>query len=57
MSGREFVDTNIWLYALLEPAHTADSDKRLRAAGFIGQLKRPVINSQVVRELCCNLLK
>jgi predicted nucleic acid-binding protein len=57
MSGHEFVDSTIWLYALVEPTQTADSDKRLRAAGFIGQLKRPVISSQVVCELCCNLLQ
>ena len=37
--------------------YTVDSDKHLRAAGFIGHLTRPVINSQVVRELCRNLLK
>lgn len=57
MTAREFVDTNIWLYALVEPAFTADSDKHPRAAGFIGRLTRPVVSSQVVREICRNLLK
>ena len=57
MSGHEFVDTNIWLYALVDPTHSNDSDKQLRAAQLVGQLSRPVISSQVVRELCRNLLK
>lgn len=57
MSGREFVDTNVWLYALIEPLHTADHAKHQFAVGFIGRLARPVINSQVVRELCRNPLK
>lgn len=57
MSGREFVDTNIWLYALVEPQSAPDSEKHRRAALFIGGLIRPVINSQVVRELCRNLVK
>jgi predicted nucleic acid-binding protein len=57
MSGREFVDTNIWLYALVEPQRAPDSDKHRRAAMFIGGLVRPVISSQVVRELCRNLVK
>lgn len=57
MSGHEFVDTNIWLYALVDPARPDDSDKHLRAARFVGRLSRPVITSQVVRELCSNLLK
>ena len=51
MSGHEFVDTNIWLYALVEPALADDSEKHLRAARFVGQLSRPVISSQVVREV------
>lgn len=57
MSGRDFVDTNIWLYALVEPQRAPDSDKHRRAALFISGLIRPVISSQVVRELCRNLLK
>jgi predicted nucleic acid-binding protein len=57
MSGHEFVDTNIWLYALVDPARQSDSEKHLRAARLVGQLSHPVISSQVVRELCRNLLK
>lgn len=57
MSGREFVDTNIWLYALVEPQRAPESDKQRRAALFVAGLTRPVISSQVVRELCRNLLK
>ena len=51
MSGHELVDTNIWLYALVEPALLNDSERHLRAARFVGQLSRPVISSQVVREV------
>ena len=51
MSGHEFIDTNIWLYALVEPARPDDSEKHLLAARFVGQLSRPVISSQVVREV------
>ncbi len=57
MSGHEFVDTNIWLYALVDPARPGDSEKQQRAARLVGQLSRPVISSQVARELCRNLLK
>lgn len=57
MNGREFVDTNIWLYALVDPARPNDSDKHLRAAQLVRQLSRPVISSQVAGELCRNLLK
>ena len=57
MTAREFVDTNIWLYGFVKYSNAADQDKHIRAGIFIGQLKRPVISSQVVRELCRNLLK
>jgi predicted nucleic acid-binding protein len=50
MPGRDFVDTNVWLYALVDPGGSADKDKQRRASGFVGLLARPVINSQVIRE-------
>ncbi|MBK6999060.1 MAG: PIN domain-containing protein [Rhodoferax sp.] len=54
MRANVFVDTNIWLYALVRnPADT----RHQRAADFIFQLKRPMINSQVIRETCHNLIK
>lgn len=54
MPARLFVDTNIWLYALVP---NADDPKHVRAAEFILGLTRPLINSQVIREASSNLLK
>lgn len=53
MTAPVFVDTNIWFYALT----TSDETKRTAANVLIDSLDTPVINGQVVRELCCNLLK
>lgn len=55
MPAKVFVDTNIWLYALvrssgMDPRHAA-------AASFIGNIARPVISTQVIREVCNNLIK
>ena len=54
MLARVFVDTNIWLYALIQ--NPADTRHR-RAADFVFGLDRPTINSQVIRETCHNLIK
>ena len=54
MPARVFVDTNIWLYALTEEAGDI---RHQQAASAVLQLERPVINSQVIREACSNLLK
>ena len=48
MSATVFVDTNIWFYAL----SAGDEAKRL-----LDSLESPVINGQVIRELCANLLR
>ena len=57
MPARVFVDTNIWLYALLE-SDVAPVDRRhQQAIALLAQLTRPVINSQVIREACGNLIK
>lgn len=48
-----WIDTNIWFYAL----SAGDETKRLAANRLLDSLERPVINSQVIRELCINLLK
>ena len=53
MTAPAFVDTNIWFYAL----STSDEVKRIAANALIDSLGTPMINGQVVRELCCNLLK
>ncbi len=48
-----WVDTNIWFYAL----SSGDETKRLAANCLLDPIDRPVINSQVIRELCINLLR
>lgn len=54
MPAKVFVDTNLWLYALV----AQDDDPRHEiAAEFVLGLERPWINSQVIREASSNLLK
>lgn len=53
MTAPVFVDTNIWFYAL----SAGDEAKRLAANRLLDSLERPVVNGQVIRELCANLLK
>lgn len=48
-----FVDTNIWFYALSK----GDEVKRRAANHLLDSLAYPVVNSQVIRELCLNLLR
>lgn len=57
MPGRVFVDTNIWLYGLVQDDTAVADERHGRAADFLGSLSGPVINSQVIREACSNLLK
>lgn len=57
MPGHEFVDSNIWLYALMRPVPAGGVHKQQRAESMLRDLKQPVINSQVVREVCHNLLR
>lgn len=56
MPAKVFVDTNIWLYSLVQKAEVND-DRHRQAADFLLNLARPVINSQVIRETCSNLIK
>lgn len=48
-----FVDTNIWLYALIEGA---DMHKHLIAADIV-QGRGVVVSTQIINETCVNLLK
>jgi predicted nucleic acid-binding protein len=57
MPARVFVDTNIWLYALLELEDAPADRRHQQAIDFLAELTRPVINSQVIRETCANLIK
>lgn len=55
MPAKVFVDTNIWLYSLVQKVE--DDDRHRQAADFLLNLARPIINSQVIREICSNLIK
>ena len=54
MPDKVFVDTNVWLYALLPQQSDA---RHRRSEKLIFTLVRPWINSQVIRETSSNLLK
>lgn len=55
MSAKIFVDTNIWLYSLIQ---TSEEDARHQmAATFLDKVDRPVISTQVIREATHNLIK
>lgn len=49
-----FVDTNIWLYAFIES--DKDLDKRKIASSIIIS-KNLVVSTQVINEICVNLIK
>lgn len=48
-----FVDTNIWLYAFIE----SDDARKTTQARLLIQSVQPVINVQVLNEICVNLLR
>ena len=48
-----FVDTNIWLYAFVE----ADDPSKSAIAGKLIADIEPVISTQVINEVCVNLLR
>ena len=50
---RSFVDTNIWLYAFIE----TDDIARSTAARRLIQSVTAVVSTQVINEICVNLLK
>ena len=55
MSAKIFVDTNIWLYSLIQ---TSEEDARHQiAAAFLDRVEHPVISTQVIREATHNLIK
>lgn len=55
MPGKVFIDTNIWLYSLIQ--RVEGDDRHQQATDFLLQLASPVVNSQVIREICSNLIK
>ena len=54
MPAKVFVDTNIWLYSLIQ---NGNDNRHQIAANLLLQLDFPAINSQVIRETCSNLIK
>lgn len=55
MRVKAFVDTNIWLYALVKTS--ADDPHHHAASHFLDRLPRPVISTQVIKEAVSNLIK
>lgn len=52
-SGLCFIDSNVWLYAFVQ-AQALDKTAKARA---LIQSRNVVINSQVINEVCLNLIK
>ena len=48
-----FVDTNVWLYAFIE----GDDATKSATARQLIQEAEPVINAQVINEVCLNLIR
>lgn len=54
MSDKTFIDSNIWLYAFIEDS---GSEKHHKAKQCIANTENIVISTQVVNEVCVNLLR
>ena len=48
-----FIDTNLWLYALIE----SDDQNKSALARTLVKENEPIISSQVINEVCVNLLR
>ena len=55
MSDKIFIDTNIWLYALIESDD--EFEKHHQAKQCIANIENIIISTQVVNEVCVNLLR
>ncbi|MGZ8217416.1 PIN domain-containing protein [Methylomagnum sp.] len=55
MPGEIFIDSNIWLYALIE--EEKPDPRRNMADRLIASIPQPTISTQVIREVSVNLLK
>lgn len=49
-----FVDSNVWLYALIESS--PPDPRRAKARQLLSSLEWPVVSTQVIREVSVNLL-
>ena len=52
-AGQSFVDSNVWLYAVIEDAKSATKSATARAL----VAERRIVSTQVVNEVCVNLLR
>ncbi|MBK7001373.1 MAG: twitching motility protein PilT [Rhodoferax sp.] len=57
MKDNVFVDSNVWLYAMAQSDDALGDIRYANAKAFLLGLPRPRVNSQVIREVCCNLKK
>lgn len=48
-----FIDTNIWLYAFVK----GDDDTKSSAARRLLMTSQPVVSTQIINEVCVNLLR
>jgi len=55
MPGEIFIDSNIWLYALIK--QDPPDPRRALANRLLATCRRPWISTQVIREVSVNLLK
>lgn len=57
MNDRVFVDSNIWLYALIETQQKVDQFKHEMAKKLIHQLSNIQVSTQIVNEVTINLMR
>ena len=55
MPDKAFVDSNIWLYALIQDL--TDQEKNLKAKACIVEANDIIVSTQVVNEVCINLMR
>ena len=55
MPDKAFVDSNIWLYALIQ--NLTDQEKNLKAKACIVEANDIIVSTQVVNEVCINLMR
>ena len=55
MQDKVFIDSNIWLYALIQ--NQTDQEKSLKAKACIVEANDIIVSTQVVNEVCINLMR
>lgn len=55
MPDKVFIDSNIWLYALIQSQN--NHEKRLKAKSCIVEANDIIVSTQVVNEVCINLMR